>query len=208
MNSIVKQRLVGALVLIALGVVFWPIIFVQTPEDELIQLPTMPSRPEFDRTPLPTPTSRRTEIEAQLPSLPEQSELARAADVATALPAESSGSSSPVQSESKTVKKAAEIDAPTPRTVAPVVSPVDDQGLAVAWVLQVATVSSQSRAQGLLDQLKEQGYPAFIQQTKSGGKVLYRVKIGPKVERAKLAPIKAEVDALLKVDAAILRYVQ
>ena len=33
MNDILKQRLVGALILVALGVVFWPIIFLQ-PDDK------------------------------------------------------------------------------------------------------------------------------------------------------------------------------
>jgi len=208
MNSIVKQRLVGALVLIALGVVFWPIIFVPTPNEASLQLPTMPARPEFDRTPIPTPTSRRAEIEAHLPSLPDQRDLALAADVATALPAESSSENTQLQSQTMALKPAADLDPPTPRAVAPVVNPVDEQGLAVAWVLQVATVSSESRAKTLLEQLKKRAYPAFIQQTKNGDKVLYRIKIGPKVERAKLDPIKAEVDALLKVNAVILRYVQ
>lgn len=45
MNDILKQRLVGALVLIALGVVFWPVIFVQSerqPMDRDSQVPPMP----------------------------------------------------------------------------------------------------------------------------------------------------------------------
>ncbi len=45
MNDILKQRLVGALVLIALGVVFWPVIFVQSerqPLDRSNQVPAMP----------------------------------------------------------------------------------------------------------------------------------------------------------------------
>lgn len=208
MNSIVKQRLVGALVLVALGVVFWPIIFVQTPDEQSLQLPAMPARPEFDRTPMPTPTSRQADIEARLPSLPDQRELAMAADVATSLPAEPVGEKAAIQSQTIALKPAADLDPPTPRSIAPVVSPVDEQGLAVAWVLQVATVSSESRAKALLEQLKKRAYPAFIQRTENGNKVLYRIKIGPKVERAKLESIKVDVDALLDVDAAILRYVQ
>jgi DedD protein len=31
-DSLVKQRLVGALILVALAVVFWPIIFMPAPE--------------------------------------------------------------------------------------------------------------------------------------------------------------------------------
>ena len=38
MNDILKQRLVGALILVALGVVFWPIIFVP-PDDETALYP-------------------------------------------------------------------------------------------------------------------------------------------------------------------------
>ena len=57
MNPVVRQRLVGTLVLIAMAVVFWPIIFV-TPETKVplvIQPP--PPAPRVDETPLPMPAS-------------------------------------------------------------------------------------------------------------------------------------------------------
>ena len=44
MNDILKQRLVGALILVALGVVFWPLIFVQPgPEETVLQPLPSPS---------------------------------------------------------------------------------------------------------------------------------------------------------------------
>ena len=206
MDSIVKQRLVGALVLIAPATVFWPIIFVQAPEDESMQLASMPARPDFDRSPMATPTNRRLDIEAQLPNSPDQTALEASADAASMLVDVPDKSLDAV--DQPTLRSAAALDPAVTRSAAPLVGTIDDQGLAIAWVLQVATVGSESRANELMAQFKTRGYPTFIEQTKRTGKVLYRVKVGPKVERAKLAAIKAEVDAWLDVDATLLRYVQ
>ena len=54
MNDILKQRLVGALILVALGVVFWPIIFVEpgvkdTPGDSRIPAPGRTHRKQRGR---------------------------------------------------------------------------------------------------------------------------------------------------------------
>ncbi len=205
MDSIVKQRLVGALVLIALTVVFWPIIFIQAPDDETIVLAPMPARPSFDRTPILRPTSPRVDIEAQLPKLSDQTELEAQADEASML---ADMPSKAETSEAVALPSAAALDPVVPRNSVPAVTTIDKDGLAIAWVLQVATVSNQSRAEILMGRLKKRGYPAYIEQTKKAGKVLYRLKIGPKVERAKLEAIKLEIDAWLGVDATLLRYVQ
>ena len=55
MNTILKQRLIGALILVALGVVFWPIIFVE-PGGEAGQVSApIPAPPGVDTTPIPAP---------------------------------------------------------------------------------------------------------------------------------------------------------
>ena len=55
MNEILKQRLVGALILLALGVVFWPIIFVEPSATPLGEAAHIPARPSVDTTPIAPP---------------------------------------------------------------------------------------------------------------------------------------------------------
>ena len=55
MNDILKQRLVGALILVALGVVFWPIIFVEPGSSPTTEQERIPPRPAVDTTPIEPP---------------------------------------------------------------------------------------------------------------------------------------------------------
>ncbi|MEZ5502568.1 MAG: hypothetical protein R3E50_07825 [Halioglobus sp.] len=55
MNDILKQRLVGALITVALGVVFWPIIFVQPQDRKGMEQQAVPPPPTVSTTPVAAP---------------------------------------------------------------------------------------------------------------------------------------------------------
>ena len=55
MNDVLKQRLVGALILVALGVVFWPIIFVGPGSEDTVEHRDMPPVPVVPAQELPAP---------------------------------------------------------------------------------------------------------------------------------------------------------
>ena len=70
MNDILKQRLVGALILVALGVVFWPIIFVEPGERSTVGQVRIPPPPVIDTTPIESPGQeglRQVQSEAARP---------------------------------------------------------------------------------------------------------------------------------------------
>jgi DedD protein len=50
------------------------------------------------------------------------------------------------------------------------------------------------------------GHKAYVQRVKSGGKTLYRVSVGPKVEKARLEQIQGDIDARFGVKTLITRY--
>jgi DedD protein len=52
------------------------------------------------------------------------------------------------------------------------------------WAVQVGTFSKEANAQRLVKQLRDQGQSAFLMPLKSGGTTLYRVRIGPMKDRA------------------------
>ena len=77
MNPIVRQRLVGALVLIALCVVFWPIVFVEPVDQQPIELQPTPERPDIDTSPIAKPQSPEAMIRERVkpPEIDRESQL-------------------------------------------------------------------------------------------------------------------------------------
>lgn len=200
-----KQRLVGTLVLVALGIVFWPLIFAP-PESsrEPLVLGPMPDPPQIDRSPIAPPEDFRHSVESSLPdttvlSAEEQS----LADDITLL-----DETAPEDNLDELAQLTDALES-TERVVPSATEPlIDAEGLAQFWVLQVATVSSQDRAEALVSGLRERQYKAFSRQFQKEGKTLYRIQIGPNVERQRLENIKPEVDRALAVESQILRYSQ
>lgn len=201
MDPIIKQRLVGSLVLVALGIVFWPLIFVDNPGRESISVAPMPERPFVDTSPLAAPESLQSEVEPLLPGEPSGEGFDQtAADEATRI------DEAPNTSD---LAPAADLDPMTTRSLPPEdASLIDEQGLPVFWVLQVAAMGTQSSAETLVADLMARGYKAFVNPMQRANGTLYRVQIGPNAERAKLTSVKNEIDRVLGVDSQILRYVQ
>lgn len=225
-NSLLKQRLVGALILAALAVVFWPIIFVTPPERSPIVLPDVAPKPVVSDEPISMPDFDKAAVEANTPRLPDQSALQQAADVVTALDNAVEESTSeeaselPVSDEEQTAlaEAAEKVGAASPQAPAkaePVIDRpkesgklTDDNLHAVLWVLQVASVGTEARAKDVVKKLQADGHKAFYKQAKSGSKTIYRIQIGPKTTQKALDSIKATVDKQLKVKSVVLRYEQ
>jgi DedD protein len=199
-----KQRLVGILVLVALGIVFWPLIFTQPEDREPLVLGPMPEQPEIDRTPLAPPQSFRESVEGLLPDGPVVSEADQdLADDKTRL------NDDAVQNVAAELSQLGKPEESPVRETPPAMDPlIDDDGLPRLWVLQVATVSSVSRADTLVAVLRQREYKAFSTQYQRKDQTLYRVQIGPNAERQRLEKIKPNIDQALSVDSQILRYSQ
>jgi DedD protein len=212
-DNILKQRLVGALILLALGIVFWPIIFVAPEEARLREGVLAPPPPAVSRDPLPAPSAaglrgsppRDAPAAAPDVTLPDASRPADGTPGGETAAAETAGGTSLTEPAPVPQPSA---DEPYPvREQAPEVAAFDDDGLPLAWVLQVATVSSVDKARKLRDELIEAGEKAFYEPLRRDGGTLYRVYVGPKFERGQLAPIKARVDARYGVKSLVSRYV-
>ena len=72
---------------------------------------------------------------------------------------------------------------------------------------KVASVSSASKADELRDGLLAMREKAYVKKLERGQKDLYRVYIGPNVERAQLEGIQAGIDKRFGVKSIIVRYV-
>jgi len=67
-----------------------------------------------------------------------------------------------------------------------------------SWVIQVGSFSSKENAEKLVAELRKGRYPAFLDPARIGGKVMYRVKVGPEVSRDKAGQMLNKLNATLK----------
>jgi DedD protein len=225
LNNILKQRLVGALILVALGVVFWPIIFVEPDDRSRDVSQRMPPPPVVDTTPIAPPDKAGLRDEPLTDAQLESRELEQRVDeIDFAMPADEEAAladTEQAQAEVTTpepapVPVAAEVAKATPaandapsrvRSEAPIQPAIDAQGVPVGWILQVASVSDRTKANRLRDELLSMDEKAYIKQVKRGDETLYRIYVGPKFEQAKLDALKPKVDARFKVNSMVVRYV-
>jgi DedD protein len=89
----------------------------------------------------------------------------------------------------------------------PEVPVLDEEGIPLAWALQVATMSSLDKARALREELNEQGLKAYLKPLRRGQDTLHRVYVGPKFERADIEAIKERIDARYGVESLVARYV-
>lgn len=202
MNEILKQRLVGATILLALGVLFWPIIFVEPGEEGDDRIQDIPARPAVVATPVaaPDPAGLRTSPPVAARSVVEP-------DVKLPPPAEpAEEDAAPVQPTPVASAPPPEPAVVTPRSTAPAALRTDSDGIPVAWILQVASVSSAQKADSLRQRLLDMGQKGYVKKIRRGDAELYRVYIGPKYERDRLERLKPEIDAKFGVNSLISRY--
>lgn len=175
MNEQLKKRLVGAIVLVALAVIFVPMLLEGDKRSDTPQFGSnVPDAPERGSgmvdIPLqvpPPPAYAPMVVERELP-LPPASEPVAAAPLAKPV--------TPVQP----VKPAA------------VASPAKPAG-AESWAVQVGSFSAQANASGLRDSLRSKGYPAYVEQVKLASGTSYRVRVGPVLSRADAEAIQAKL---------------
>jgi DedD protein len=162
-----KKRLIGATVLVSLVVIFVPMLLEQEPVVS----------PTIDETNIPVPperefSSRILPLETEtLDSLPEET------------PTQAPEASAPPEQP--------EVSKPEPETAAEAASPPAQSaeesaqlrvGLS-AWVIQAGSFSNRNNADKVVQDLQGKKFPAFVEKTDLKGQTLYRVLIGPEVDR-------------------------
>ena len=198
MKESMKHRLVGAAVLIGLGVIAWPVVFDTTPVREISQRSQIPDPPpeqpfiiaEPERVELP-PESDSAALREQLPEEP----------IADLAPSPEPGGA---QTPAKPVAKNAVPD-PLPRTPVPPVR-TDGAGLPEQWALQLGVFSDRGNAMELRSRAEKAGYHALVQTVGSGQARKYRVYAEPKLDRAAVQRAAVSVEQKLGIKGYVTRY--
>lgn len=184
MNSGLKQRLVGALVLVCGGVILWPLLFsssgIGPGMDRHTQIPAMP---EFDKFAVEEP-SRPQNIQPVAEPQPEAEPPVDQAPPAPPAPAPDKASAPPATS--------------TPA--------LDSRGLPEGWLLQVASFTEPKNAEQLSEQLQKQGYKAFVRRIETRSGTVERVYIGPRMSKDAFAADRPKIDKKYRVKSIVVQY--
>jgi len=167
-NIQLKQRLVGAVVLVALAVIFIPMLLSGRGDlGGSIEGSNIPPEPDF-RFP-PVPTAPKAPPVAAAPVVPLGDDDEVVLPVAPDKPA-------PAKNIVKTPAK------PVP-SIAEKTTPVESGQLS-GWVVQVGSFSARNNAQALRDKLRKQGHASFVESIKGESGRVYRVRVGPELSKA------------------------
>lgn len=206
MNVVLKQRLVGAVVLVAVAVIFLPSVLRQQqpePVDTRSQIPDPPALESLSFAVPEPPPAINPAPEPETMFVPEESTqpVVESLEQLTGPVPEQA----PDQALSEALDQESEPsqNSPQTETAAPADSDTSDRA---AWVIQVASLRSSESARGLRDRLQEQGYKAYVRSVTINGNEVSRVYIGPKLERSAADAIKADIDQQLQVNALVLRF--
>ncbi len=202
-----KRRLIGATVLISLAIIFLPMILEHEPlmvdRGEMTPIPEAPDEKFKSSLIRDEVLEDKPQVTANqdAPAAPQiaAEEPAPAAAVENTPTAPATADAAPVKSEPvKQAPKAAEKPAPAPEQAKPGPS---------AWVIQVGSFSNQENAKKLVERLRKAGLdtmdpqPAVI-----NGKQLYRVKVGPELDKRNAEKLLPKVKQAAGLQGTVIRY--
>ena len=169
MDEGLKQRIIGAVVLVIAAVVFLPMLL--SGQDETVEVVVdVPEAPVLNQQPIAPAEPVVLPATLQVPTIP------------TPQSAAEQRAQEQVEAEAA---KAPEPEAnPEVVEVTPEPAPVEEAPKATGdWVIQLGSFSSNSNAEGLSETLRSQGYNSYTYSVTIQGKPITRVYVGPLASR-------------------------
>ena len=200
LDNVFKQRMVGALVLVALAVIFLPMLFSRQDETRRVSVdvpatPQTPATPQVQVEPVAVPEPQSLPQEP----VPTDEDLAQPKASSVPVPITTVTPSVATTQPAPVVKPAA---AQAPAKPAAEPSRVDANGLSVSWSVQLASLSNRASADTLQKSLRAQGYNAYIRSSDG----LNRVFVGPLIERAEADRLRDQLSKQQKLNGLVVRF--
>jgi DedD protein len=184
----VRERLVGALVLVAIVVLVVPAI-LKGRGNASVEPPAGPTR----REELPLVDPRQAPEEQVLVPEPVADPPASPAGETQAPP--QAPADPPPAAKVAPVAAPTVVPAAAPRVKIAAAEPATPAAAsqAPAWAVQLGAFSNRAKAEQLVAELKKRRYAAFMLEYRASGQVLYRVRVGPEQDRARADEIAARL---------------
>lgn len=189
MDSGLKQRVIGALVLIVAAVIFLPMLL--TGQDETVEVeidaPEPASMPAPEVTPPPEIQPREPQPVTELPPREPES-----------VPATPAPAPEPVPEPAE----------PEPPADSVVTAPSEPTSVTAEvtgdWVIQLGSFANVDNAHSFVEALSEQGYNAYARSAESGGRSITRVFVGPLQTRAAADRLRDELQRNHEVEGLVV----
>ncbi len=189
-----RERLVGAVVLTAVAVIFVPMVFEGRSGND--QAPMARSQAGFTSSILPADHPSRTadvvEVEPAVGPISAHDEPSQ--DLAPDRGSQVRGLNrntkrSPKLPEAETLSDRASVDASR-----------------AGWVVQLASFSREANAKILRAKLVARGFGAFIEKTTTTRSSMYRVRVGPTSGRQQAQDLRAALQQAVSLQGVVVRY--
>jgi DedD protein len=218
-----KRRIIGATVLVALLVIFVPML-VERPKAPTAaspaQAPTEVPRPSHvislhDQNESVRPAPGR---DAPLPPMVDNPPAASAsvrrdhnAEHPVTRPSKPLPEAPSITARPAPEQRAVEIPRPAAQPRAPAMTAgAQREPLAIpagaSWVVQLGAFSHRGTAIMLAERLRQRGYPAFVQDMINGGEKLFRVRVGPQADRQASDALRRRLEQETQMKAIVSHY--
>jgi len=197
MNDVMRQRLLGILVLVALASILLPLLLDFDTEETVDTQTRLPPAPEIRPQSLP-------QLEEPEPGGDEPGESPESMEPAAAVKPDAP---KPV------AKPTAPFALPEPDPARadagsiPQAPPLDAQGMPRAWVLQMGAFGERKNALDLRDRLIAAGHRAFVPPARPGEKPPHRVFVGPKSTREQLIAEQQQLERKFGIKPMVVPFV-
>jgi DedD protein len=193
LNEHIKQRLVGAVVLVSLAVIFIPMLLDSGEEGGMPLFGSnIPEKPDYQFEPLDIPLEPVKPIEADKPLLVEKPE-----------PAPPKAKPAPKKAKQPAPAKEEKQPLVVKSAPAPEEKPAKDSN---AWVVQVGSFSNSANALKLRDKLRTRGFSAFVEKLESDGNIVFRVRVGPELKREIAESLRDKLQNRMKLKGIVMGY--
>lgn len=205
MDQHLKERLVGAAVLVVIGVLVIPVLLDGPPPDEPVRVGLELPAAGNDRK----SHTIRLDVPAERPATPGSGSIVRPDQPAggenegapkPAVSASGAGSEEPSAPAAKSEEPEPKPARPEPERAEPpeqnagdgsppaqrpAAEPEQSGNLPSSggWVVQLGSFSSEENAVRLSGEIRRQGYPVFVSKVTADGKTMHRVRVGPVAEK-------------------------
>ncbi|WP_418140069.1 SPOR domain-containing protein [Marinobacter sp. MA] len=205
-----KQRIIGALVLVSLAVIFVPMLFDEPHSERTsttIKIPEEPPFPEVEAPesgvePPPSYGLETSEGGVTIPAVEEESADSPGYRILEESPGEETASgdapsSESPQSQASTSQEpsSASVETDNQASESSVTETAEyERSLEGAWVVQLGSFGNSDNARRLRDQVREKGYGSHLQEVVRGDTTLTRVFSGPFASKSEAESAKRALD--------------
>lgn len=191
-----KQRLVGAVVLVALAVIFIPMLLSGGRDMEMPVFGSNVPERSTEITNIKHIDIKEVQKTERKPVNPKRIPIAKGLPEPEIVKEEKTKSivetiASLTDSEKKAKKEKKEKKPEIKQTV---------------WAVQVGSFNNRSNALGLKEKLRKKKMPAFVERIMKNNKAVYRVRVGPEITRKKAVVLKQKLKKEMQLTGLVVKH--